>query len=268
MESKDPTNSINDTALNDKSEMEILNINKEMIRVSDRISSDESYHEEDNHIQVMKTSFTNLSKKKNSLFEKKKPKSKFKLDILRILEYAEANNPLSLVMELCAKLKWEFPKIETFQMLEGCVYVFKTTMQLRHFEGEGVGITKKISRKKSSVELIKKMVEDKSLRDSMRIYIDTKSITRDCKLKELKDTESSSTFLDEEIFSKPTYKDEDLDKDRVKQIITEYTKDVKNNPLSLLDSFRNKYNLPFCFTYTIKEKMHKAVLYVGGEICK
>jgi|LauGreDrversion4_2_1035121.scaffolds.fasta_scaffold290641_1 hypothetical protein len=259
MESKDHNN---DTTMNDKSDLEILNINKEMIRVSEYFSSEESWDEREETSLIAKTSLTNISRKKNSLTEKRKPESKFKSDILHILEYAEKNNPLSLVMELCAKLKWEFPKIETFQMLEGNVNVYKTTMALRHYEGEGVGITKKISRKKSSVELIKKMVEDKTVRDSMRIYIDTKTITRDCKLKD------PQTTFDDEILPKPTYRDEDLDKERVKQIITNYTKDVKTNPLSLLDSFRNKYNLPFCFTYTIKEKMHKAVLYVGGEICK
>lgn len=111
------------------------------------------------------------------------------------------------------------------------------------------------------------MVVDKTLRDSMRIYIDTKTITRDCKLnnKNLNDDELD---LERQTINKPIYKDTDLDYNRVKKIITNYSSDIRKNPLSILDSFRNKYEIPFCFTYTIKHKMHKAVLYVGGEICK
>jgi hypothetical protein len=113
--------------------------------------------------------------------------------------------------------------------------------------------------------VITKMLQDKTVRDSFRIYIDTKSINRDCKIK---DESSQDISLDASEFQKPQYRDEDLDYTRVKGIIQEYNKNILNNPLAQLDSFRNKYKVPFCFTYTIKEKMHKAVLYVGGEICK
>jgi hypothetical protein len=108
------------------------------------------------------------------------------------------------------------------------------------------------------------MMEDKTVRDSLRIYIDTKCITRDCKLK---DEEEDVYKIDPEEFEKPVYKETDLDSDRVKKIITGYNKDHIVNPLSQLEGFKNRYSIPYCFTYTIKQKMHKAVLYVGGEIC-
>ena len=110
------------------------------------------------------------------------------------------------------------------------------------------------------------MVLDKTVRDSIRIYIDTKTITRDCKLKNEDDDEMIK--LTDEEFEKLIYKEEDNDINRVKQYITGFNRNILENPLAMLDSFRNKYHVPFCFTYTIKEKMHKAVLYVGGEICK
>jgi hypothetical protein len=110
------------------------------------------------------------------------------------------------------------------------------------------------------------MIQDKTVRDSLRMYIDTKTITRDCQLKDGEDKDEIK--IDEEEFEKPVYKESDLDQDRVKQIITEYNRETLMNPLGILDAFRNRFNIPVCFTYTIKEKLHKAVAYVGGKICK
>lgn len=212
---------------------------------------------------------------KTSKRPEKSQNNKYKDDIMHILKYAEDNNPTSLVTEICANFKWDYPDIDTIKILEDNINVYKTQIKLKSFMGEGIGITKKISRsnkyfiylylEKASVDLITKMVEDKTVRDSMRIYIDTKSITRDCKLKE---RDEDQIQIDEVPFEKPVYNETDDNYVRVKNIIDEYNKNKLENPLSQLDSFRNKYNIPFCFTYTIKEKIHKAVLYVGGEICK
>jgi hypothetical protein len=106
------------------------------------------------------------------------------------------------------------------------------------------------------------LIEDKTIRDTVRIYIDTKSITRDYKLKERNEEDA---IIKSEL-ERPIFQETDLDYNRVHGIIESYNKKYEN-PLSLLDAFRNKYNVPFSFTYTIKHKMHKAVLYIGGEIC-
>jgi len=110
------------------------------------------------------------------------------------------------------------------------------------------------------------MIQDKTVRDSLRMYIDTKTITRDCQLKDGEDRHEIK--IDEEEFEKPVYKESDLDQERVKQIITDYNRDCLMNPLGILDGFKNRFNIPVCFTYTSKEKLHKAVAYVGGKICK
>lgn len=110
------------------------------------------------------------------------------------------------------------------------------------------------------------MISDKTVRDSLRMYIDTKTITRDCQLKE--EYNEDDINIDLEAYEKPVYKDGDLDSNRVKQIITDYNKDNFTNPLILLDGFKNRFEIPVSFTYTIKEKLHKAVAYVGGKICK
>lgn len=110
------------------------------------------------------------------------------------------------------------------------------------------------------------MLEDKVLKDTMRMYIDTKSITRDCFLK--KKDEDIYAIKEEDETKKLQFKQSDTDHLRVKAIIDEYNKNTRTNPICMLDSFRNKHNIPFSFTYTEKNKMHKAVVYVGGEICK
>ena len=110
------------------------------------------------------------------------------------------------------------------------------------------------------------MIQDKTVRDSLRMYIDTKTITRDCQLKD--EGNEDEIKIGEEEFEKPVYKESDLDQSRVRQIITDYNRDCLTNPLGILDAFRNRFNIPVCFTYTIKEKLHKAVAYVGGKICK
>ena len=67
----------------------------------------------------------------------------YKDDIFHILKYAEDNNPISLVSEVCAKLKWDQPDIESIQIIEDNINVYKTQIKLKHFMGEGIGITKK-----------------------------------------------------------------------------------------------------------------------------
>jgi len=249
------------------------------------INESESSSDDDNqtHLEnLTRKSTITLNRTKITQNKNKSQNQKYHDDIVHILKYAEENNPHSLIIELCQNLKWAFPNVQSYQIVENNVNVYKTQIKLKTFTGEAIGITKKISKsklhiyhslyyinllflEKACTELLVKMIEDKTVRDSLRMYIDTKTITRDCQLKE--EENEDGIKLEEEEFEKPVYKDSDLDLARVKQIITDYNKDNFTNPLTILDGFKNRYLIPVSFTYTIKEKMHKAVTYVGGKIC-
>jgi hypothetical protein len=101
------------------------------------------------------------SKKRNtsSKVPNKKDKSakqqsiKYHDDIVHILKYAEENNPHSLIIELCQNLKWTFPNIDSYQITENNINVYKTNIKLKNFSGEAIGITKKISKSKTIYNL-------------------------------------------------------------------------------------------------------------------
>jgi hypothetical protein len=117
----------------------------------DDSSSEEEKHQSQQSSVNIVNSNPSYSKSsfKNPIPKPKKPTtSKYQDDIMHILKYAEENNPMSLIFEVCAILKWELPQVESFEMLENNLKVYKSNVKVKHFQGEGVGITKKISRSK------------------------------------------------------------------------------------------------------------------------
>jgi hypothetical protein len=116
--------------------------------IRDELLDSHSSEEEINGIDLDKKKYdlNRTSKINNNLEKKKKPTQKYRDDIVHILKYAEESNPNSLVLELCQNLKWAPPDFDSVEVIENNFNVYKTQCKLKNFVGEGVGITKKISR--------------------------------------------------------------------------------------------------------------------------
>jgi hypothetical protein len=77
------------------------------------------------------------------------------------------------------------PFIDSIEIAENNINLYKTQIKLKNFIGESICVNKKISKvieyliyiEKASFDLI-------TVEDSIRIYINTKSITRNCTLKQ------------------------------------------------------------------------------------
>jgi hypothetical protein len=95
------------------------------------------------------TPIGNFTTKRKTKEKSNKPQNqKYHDDIVHILKYAEENNPHSLLIELCQSLKWTFPNINSYEISENNINVYKTQIGLKSFKGDAIGITKKISKSK------------------------------------------------------------------------------------------------------------------------
>lgn len=141
---------------NEENEENPVNISGHTEKASDAgldFALSKSSSEDENSISTIKKKNTSMNLSisascSGSMVTKKgkKEKTKYNNDIMHILKYAEDNNPHSLVLEVCQTLKWEHPKVQSWEILENNINVYKTSVTLKKFYGEGVGITKKISR--------------------------------------------------------------------------------------------------------------------------
>lgn len=99
-----------------------------------------------------KENFKKKSKDSTKLkLEKKGQDKTYNDDIVHILKYADENNPHSLILEICQRLKWSYPDVDSFKINENDINVYKTQVKLKGYMGAGIGITKKISKSKLAI---------------------------------------------------------------------------------------------------------------------